>query len=41
VLAPLLVAIGARAVELDDADRADAALAAALRPVKPHPRAGR
>jgi hypothetical protein len=41
VLAPLLVAIGARSVELDDADRADAALAASLRPVKPHPRAGR
>ncbi|HEX2810918.1 MAG TPA: hypothetical protein VHN80_32530, partial [Kineosporiaceae bacterium] len=34
MLAPLLVAISARAVALNDADRADAAVAAALAPIK-------
>jgi hypothetical protein len=41
ILAPLLIAIGTRAVELDDAERADAALAQVMRPVKPPRRAGR
>jgi hypothetical protein len=41
VLAPLLVAICARVVQLDDVDRDQAVLTAALRPVKPRPRTGR